>query len=39
MSDDTDLTHALRAGLADFELTAEDRALVDGDVVSTWDLS
>ncbi|MFN8098433.1 MAG: ribosome biogenesis GTPase Der [Dermatophilaceae bacterium] len=30
MTDETDLTTALRAGLADFELTDEDQALVDG---------
>ena len=30
-TDESDLTTALRAGLADFELTDEDQALVDGD--------
>ena len=30
-ADESDLTTALRAGLADFELTDADQALVDGD--------
>jgi hypothetical protein len=30
VSTETDLTTALRAGLDDFELTEEDRALVEG---------
>ncbi len=33
MSTESDLTTALRAGLADFELTPEDQALVDGHLV------